>query len=173
MLRGKIKIGSFVKDEKWKIASSDACCYCDSELQLTLDHLIPQFKGGEHSADNLVVACRSCNSSKKALDLLEWMAKRGEFPPLDLLRRYLKLAIRYCIANDLMGVVLVNAENNDQKQGFLFDDIATTTKMQGNSGPGFAWPFAIDLIPHMFPDPVDLWAQAMIEDDEQPAGGTP
>src|SRR5262249_54860385 len=97
LLRGNLQLGSLLKDEKEKIAASGACCYCGSALDLPLDHLIPQFKGGEHSADNLVVACRSCNSSKKALDLLEWMAKRGEFPPLRLLRRYLKLAIRYCI----------------------------------------------------------------------------
>src|SRR3954463_16175328 len=62
LLRGRLQLGSFLKDEKLKVVTSDACCYCGSQPDLTLDHLIPQFRGGKHSADNLVVACRSCNS---------------------------------------------------------------------------------------------------------------
>jgi hypothetical protein len=141
-LRGNLQLGSLLKDEKEKIAASGACCYCGSALDLTLDHLIPQFKGGDHSADNLVVACRSCNSSKKALDFLEWMSKRGEFPPLRLLRRYLKLAIRYCIENGLMDIPLERA--------------------LAASPP---WAFAIGLVPHAFPNPVDLVARASAADD--------
>lgn len=31
---------------------------------IELDHLIPVSKGGENTADNLVVSCRACNASK-------------------------------------------------------------------------------------------------------------
>ena len=41
------------------------CRYCGSKENLTLDHVIPQSKGGEDSIDNLVTACKSCNSRKK------------------------------------------------------------------------------------------------------------
>ena len=73
-LRGTMKIASFLKDERRKIILSEFCSYCGSQDHLTLDHMIPRMKGGPHSADNLVVACRSCNSSKQGRDLLEWMA---------------------------------------------------------------------------------------------------
>ena len=96
LLKGKLLLGSLLIDEREKLATANACCYCGSSEDLTLDHLVPQLKGGIHSSDNLVVACRSCNSSKGALDLIEWMKKRDTFPTLCLLRRYLKLVIRYC-----------------------------------------------------------------------------
>lgn len=49
-----------------------ACVYCGSPLNLSLDHVIPQSRGGEHSPSNLVTACRSCNSSKGAKTPEEW-----------------------------------------------------------------------------------------------------
>ena len=168
LLRGTHNVSSLLIDEKFKIASSHACCYCLGRLDLTLDHLIPQFKGGEHSADNLVVACRSCNSSKNALDLLEWMAKKGEFPRLKLLRRYLKVVIRYCIENDLMDialehivipspkpapafirrdgglfrVVLEQTESPSPKPASLFDDVEMDISEDGESASS-SRPFAI------------------------------
>ncbi|MCX6621012.1 MAG: HNH endonuclease [Acidobacteria bacterium] len=67
-----------------------ACCYCGSRECLSVDHLIPTKRGGANSGDNMVWACRSCNSSKCARDALEWLAERNEFPPVLLLRRYLQ-----------------------------------------------------------------------------------
>ncbi len=40
------------------------CQYCGTEKELTLDHLIPKAKGGKTSWNNLVTACKSCNSKK-------------------------------------------------------------------------------------------------------------
>lgn len=43
------------------------CVYCKAELTadvVTIDHVIPKTKGGGSQLSNLVVACRSCNSSK-------------------------------------------------------------------------------------------------------------
>ena len=165
LLRGKLKLGSFLKDEKLKIAFSDACWYCASQLDLTLDHLIPQFKGGKHSADNLVLACRSCNSSKKALDFLEWMAKRGEFPRLRLLRRYLKLAIRYCVENELMDIVLEPRDGASSKQASLFDDLERNIDLDNCERGSPVWPFAITLIPYKSPPPVELRARAQAPED--------
>lgn len=42
-----------------------SCCYCEaSNVELTMDHVVPLSKGGQHTAGNIVPACRSCNSSK-------------------------------------------------------------------------------------------------------------
>jgi 5-methylcytosine-specific restriction endonuclease McrA len=40
------------------------CQYCGSTKHLTLDHVIPRSKGGQHSWDNVVTACEKCNSIK-------------------------------------------------------------------------------------------------------------
>ncbi len=38
--------------------------YCGSKKDLTLDHVIPRSKGGKSSWDNLVTACKRCNTHK-------------------------------------------------------------------------------------------------------------
>ena len=157
--RGTLQIGSLIIDEKEKLATSGLCCYCASDVDLTLDHLIPQFKGGPHSADNLVVACRSCNSSKRALDLLEWMAKRDVFPPLGLLRRYLKFAIRYCIENGLMDKPLETPNGLKDRVPTLFDTLDASETAENDVIPTTC-PFAIHLIPYDYPEPGDLWGRA-------------
>jgi len=40
------------------------CQYCGSSKDLTLDHVLPKSRGGKTSWDNLVAACRNCNSRK-------------------------------------------------------------------------------------------------------------
>jgi 5-methylcytosine-specific restriction endonuclease McrA len=42
-----------------------ACAYClRGDVKLTMDHVTPLSKGGEHTAENIVPACKSCNSKK-------------------------------------------------------------------------------------------------------------
>jgi hypothetical protein len=40
------------------------CAYCESEENLTLDHITPRAKGGNDRITNLVCACDACNKSK-------------------------------------------------------------------------------------------------------------
>ena len=40
------------------------CCGRD-DVKLTIDHVIPIFRGGTHTADNIQPLCGSCNSRKK------------------------------------------------------------------------------------------------------------
>lgn len=42
------------------------CAYCRSPNDITMDHVIPISRGGRHTADNVVPACRPCNSRKGA-----------------------------------------------------------------------------------------------------------
>ncbi len=54
------------------------CIYCGTTQDLTLDHIVPISKGGAHRETNLVVACRSCNASKKAKSLMAWIQCRPD-----------------------------------------------------------------------------------------------
>jgi hypothetical protein len=78
---------------------------------LTLDHIFPQKVGEKDDPENLVYACRICNSSKGKKDLMEWMNFRGEFLPLVIIRRYLKLAYNYCLENQLLENKLSELED--------------------------------------------------------------
>jgi 5-methylcytosine-specific restriction endonuclease McrA len=40
------------------------CQYCGSGKDLTIDHVMPRSRGGKSSWDNLVAACKACNSRK-------------------------------------------------------------------------------------------------------------
>lgn len=65
--------------DTWRavIAMHDGCCvYCGERARMTMDHIVPLSRGGEHSLSNLVPACGSCNSSKGAKLLHEWLRER-------------------------------------------------------------------------------------------------
>lgn len=51
-----------------------ACAYCGSTGKLTLDHVVPLARGGVHRIENLVAACKPCNTRKHARDELEFRA---------------------------------------------------------------------------------------------------
>lgn len=67
-------------DEEWEFAKKffdHRCCYCDQEVLLQREHFIPLEQGGPYSADNIIPACISCNSSKRNLLFDEWASGRG------------------------------------------------------------------------------------------------
>lgn len=53
------------------------CVYDGVTEDLTLDHIVPLASGGAHCEDNLVVACRKCNSSKGTTPLIVWMLRQS------------------------------------------------------------------------------------------------
>jgi len=57
-------------EEEWNniITMYDSCCaYCGKKQEsITMDHVIPFKLGGQHSRENVVPACRSCNTRKQA-----------------------------------------------------------------------------------------------------------
>jgi len=99
---GTMRMGGLFDDERIKLVEQPKCTYCGAEGQLSIDHLIPRVAGGADGQHNLVRACRSCNSSKGKRDLLLWYDRRGTFPPVLLLRRYLKLVASSCDAAGLL-----------------------------------------------------------------------
>ncbi|MCG9893734.1 MAG: HNH endonuclease [Thermosynechococcaceae cyanobacterium MS004] len=61
-------------ERRWKVPpvsrrevlrrDNHACQYCGSSKHLTLDHVIPRSKGGQHTWNNVVAACVRCNARK-------------------------------------------------------------------------------------------------------------
>jgi 5-methylcytosine-specific restriction endonuclease McrA len=55
------------------------CAYCPAPAD-TWDHVVPVADGGKTTPGNIVPACRSCNSSKHARPLAEWLSETGREP---------------------------------------------------------------------------------------------
>ena len=52
--------------ESLLIAYDHKCAYCGAPGNLTMDHVVPLSKNGEHTKRNIVPACMSCNAAKRA-----------------------------------------------------------------------------------------------------------
>ncbi len=57
------------------------CQYCGRQVkQLTLDHVIPRYRGGQHTWENIVSACMSCNRNKAGRTPKEAGMKLSKLP---------------------------------------------------------------------------------------------
>ena len=54
------------------------CGYCGDEAT-SLDHIIPRFKSGSSNRNNLVPACRRCNTAKASTKMEEWYQQQEFF----------------------------------------------------------------------------------------------
>ncbi len=54
--------------EQWE----HKCAYCDSEENITLDHITPQCKGGLDIKTNVIACCHSCNQFKAHTPWEQW-----------------------------------------------------------------------------------------------------
>jgi hypothetical protein len=54
--------------EQWEYK----CAYCESQENITLDHITPQCKGGLDIKTNVVACCHSCNQSKGHTSWEQW-----------------------------------------------------------------------------------------------------
>ena len=60
----ELKSSSWWKNKR----SSGICHYCKQKFpvaELTMDHLVPLIRGGKSVKENIVPACKKCNSEKK------------------------------------------------------------------------------------------------------------
>ena len=72
--------------QDWKdtvIFFGGECAYCGRTMKkgerLTRDHLVPVRDGGTTTLDNIVPACKHCNSSKGASEWREWFMAQPFF----------------------------------------------------------------------------------------------
>jgi len=70
---GEITISGTMREWEREQELPKKCVYCGSDVDLTTDHLIPRNKGGDDSANNVVLACRSCNASRGDKGVFEWL----------------------------------------------------------------------------------------------------
>lgn len=64
-----------------RILRTKRCFYCLTfTADLQVDHVVPLVRGGRHAIGNLVAACKSCNSSKRARFVTEMKRKGERFP---------------------------------------------------------------------------------------------
>ena len=103
---GRWNIHDLLENNLAKIQCNNYCWYCGKEVEpskLTKDHVFPRSKGGDNNMDNIILVCKSCNSSKGDMDLFEWYEEiRHEFPPIPILVHYLKNIYHYSVDHVLM-----------------------------------------------------------------------
>ena len=70
----KAKNGVYKISKKYLLNLYSSSCYvCGSKSDIEVDHIIPISRGGTHSEGNLQPLCRSCNASKGAKTMSEWL----------------------------------------------------------------------------------------------------
>ena len=99
---------SKTKKAKLKLSLPNNCWYCGKEDPSTIEHVTPKSKGGSDNLDNLVLACKKCNSSKKDKSVEEF-----RFHTAWLSTEYSK-AVNSTGAKQLlsMGVIFTNFNPN-------------------------------------------------------------
>jgi hypothetical protein len=70
---GEITISGTMREWEREQELPKNCVYCGSITDLTTDHLIPHSRGGDDSADNVVLACQTCNVSRGDRGVFEWL----------------------------------------------------------------------------------------------------
>jgi len=72
----KQKARDLRKTQWWKQKCVQGkCYYCGVAVppkEMTMDHIVPIIRGGKTTKNNVVTACKECNSRKKHSLLIEW-----------------------------------------------------------------------------------------------------
>jgi len=80
-------IGKLSEIDLIRIRARDkVCVYCGNNENLCFDHVSPISKGGRSEFNNIVLACRRCNFSKRNYDVFEWCEDRRIKVPDIILR---------------------------------------------------------------------------------------
>ena len=126
---GEIEWSGAIREYLRERETPSQCIYCASTEHLSLDHLMPCSRGGPDCADNAVMACRACNSSKGDKGLYEWymLDRRYELPRVAE-GKYLKLLYDLHDAQGTLDTARSNLDTLCQRceQGHLCDETALT-----------------------------------------------
>jgi len=70
---GQITMSGTIREWQREHELSNECVFCGAKEELETDHLIPKSRGGPDSADNLVLSCKACNTSRNDRGVFEWL----------------------------------------------------------------------------------------------------
>jgi hypothetical protein len=70
---GEIRISDTIREWEREQELPKKCVFCGSAADLSTDHLIPRNRGGDDSAENLVLSCKTCNTSRGDKGVFEWL----------------------------------------------------------------------------------------------------
>jgi hypothetical protein len=90
---GAIAPSDILRENKVLMEIGDSCAYCGCSGQLQWEHIVPRSLGGPDNIDNLVRACASCNSAKRAHDPISWFGERRAQIPRLVMGKLLKLLL--------------------------------------------------------------------------------
>jgi hypothetical protein len=109
---GKLNPSTILRENKLLVTSEKVCIYCEKQCdELQWEHIIPRSRGGFDTIDNMVLACRGCNSEKGARDLFEWYGKDRQYEiPRLVLGKYLKLIFEVHEKTGTLDSADVNAD---------------------------------------------------------------
>jgi len=81
------------------------CGYCGEEAT-SLDHIIPRFKSGSSNRNNLIPACRRCNTNKASAKMEDWYRQQEYFSEEQLKR------IQTWASQDVIDIFVYNMDTN-------------------------------------------------------------
>jgi 5-methylcytosine-specific restriction endonuclease McrA len=61
-----------ILDKEYRRLYNSPCAFCGDTKNITMDHIIPISRSGNHSIGNLQPLCKKCNSSKKSRFISEY-----------------------------------------------------------------------------------------------------
>lgn len=70
---GEISMSGTIREWEKEQELPRACVFCGARTDLQADHLVPKSRGGKNSADNLVLSCKTCNTSRGDKGVFEWL----------------------------------------------------------------------------------------------------
>lgn len=79
------------------------CGYC-GEPATSLDHIVPRFRSGSSHRNNLIPACRRCNSNKASSKMEEWYRQQSYFSEERLVK------IQNWMSEDLVSLFSYNVD---------------------------------------------------------------
>ena len=91
--RRMLRVEHDLTDAEWTAlqAAWRGCAYCGvAEPSLQRDCVLPLSRGGRYTLDNIVPACRSCNTSKCNTEVTAWL-RRKRFDERSFLLRHVEI----------------------------------------------------------------------------------
>lgn len=122
---------SELTEKQWEFAKmyfNGKCCYCGNYGDLTKDHVKPLNEDGKLTASNVVPCCKSCNSSKKANEMLSWYQKQPFYDKSRVQKIY-----------DYIDFVISLEASYEEKQPELIVAKEVTKHVQPNTTAQIFW----------------------------------